>query len=421
MKRYSFYGGVKAAMKCREPEWIVAGGADTGKTLGCLYMLHKYACKYPGAQLSIIRKVKADLIGAAVHTFERDILAYAPYVEVYGGKHPQWFDYPNGSRIWLGGLDKPGKTLSSERDIIYVNQAEETTLTDWEFLTRCTTGRGAVMPWTFVCADCNPGSNTHWILSRKDQGKLTFFEATHRDNPELWDHDKQEWTADGEHRLERLRNLTGSRYKRLYLGLWSPPEGAIYDVFDDSRHKVKSFPIPVHWPRFVGIDPFGAQIAALWLAFDPTNMVLNVYREYVQPFGVTTPDHVREVLALSKGEMILAWVGGGPSERQARADWEGAGIPLQAPPITEVWSQIDRVYNLLKEFKLVIHDSCVNLLSEIGSYARKYNKATGEFTNQIENKESFHSGDALRYIVAFLSQPMEQREVINRAVKIGTW
>jgi hypothetical protein len=383
--------------------------------------LHKRACQYAGAQISIIRKVKADLYGAAVHTFERDILKYAPYVEVYGGKSALWYDYPNGSRIWLGGLDKPGKTLSSERDIIYVNQCEETTLTDWEYLTRCTTGRGAVMPYAQLIGDCNPASNMHWILSRKAQGKLSFFEATHEDNPQLWDHDKEDWTPDGIKRLDRLRNLTGSRYKRLYLGMWAPPEGAIYDVFDETRHKVRSFPIPVHWPRFVGVDPFGAQIAALWLAFDPTNMVLNVYREYVQPFGVTTPDHVREILNLSKREVIAAWIGGGPSERQARADWYGAGIPLQAPPITEVWAGIDRVYNLLKEFRLVIHDNCVNLLSEVGSYARKLNKATGDFTDSIVNKESFHTLDALRYVIAFLSQPMEQREVINRAVKIGMW
>jgi hypothetical protein len=52
---------------------------------GLLYKLHKRACQHAGAQISIIRKVKADLYGAAVHTFERDILKYAPYVEVYGG------------------------------------------------------------------------------------------------------------------------------------------------------------------------------------------------------------------------------------------------------------------------------------------------------------------------------------------------
>lgn len=415
------YGNVRDAMLCHDPEVVLSGPADTGKTIGMLYKIHFCALKYPGASIVIVRKVLSDVYSTVLETYLKKVLVDGDPVQAYGGNKPQWFDYANGSRVWVAGLDKPGKILSGEYDMIYVNQVESLALADWEILCTRTTGRAGHMPYAQAISDCNPSHNLHWILSRKNEGKLTFFEAVHQDNPQLWDHDKQEWTTDGKKRLERLRNLTGSRYQRLYLGLWAPPEGAIYDVFDEARHKVRGFSIPVHWPRFVGVDPFGAQIAALWIAFDPTNMVLNVYREYVQPFGVTTPDHVREILNLSKREMIQAWVGGGPSERQARADWHGAGIPLQAPPITEVWSGIDRVYNLLKEFRLVIHDGCVNLLSEVGSYARKQNKATGEFTDSIVNKDSFHCLDALRYIIAFLSQPMEQREVINKAVRIGVW
>ena len=33
----------------------------------------------------------------------------------YGGNKPEWYDYPNGSRIWIGGMDKPGKVLSAEQ------------------------------------------------------------------------------------------------------------------------------------------------------------------------------------------------------------------------------------------------------------------------------------------------------------------
>jgi len=418
---YSFFGGVRDGLLCRDPEVVLAGPADTGKTLACLYKLHNCANKYGGAQFSIIRKVKSDLEGTALRTFKRDFLEpHAPYVSIYGGHRPEWFDYPNGSRIWVGGLDKPGKTLSAERDIVYVNQCEQISLTDWEYLTRVVTGRGAVMPYTQLVGDCNPASHTHWILSRRDQKRLSFFEATHKDNPQLWDHKSVGWTEQGKRRLDRLRNLTGTRYQRLYLGLWAPPEGAIYDVFDEDRHKVKSFPIPQLWPRFVGVDPFGAQIAALWVAFDIQNQVLNVYREYVAPFGITTPDHVKAILKMTQGarETIFAWVGGGPSERQWRTDWTGAGIPLLEPPITDVWAGIDRVYNLLKDFKLVIHDCCVNLLSEIGDYRRKLGR-DGTPTESIENTNDFHCLDAARYIVSWLSQPATQRTVVNRAVAIG--
>ena len=415
---YDFRGGNAEMLESNHVERIVEGPAETGKTLAWLTYLHRMARQHPGAHFSIIRKKKTDLIGSVIRTFTRDILEkYGQDVTKYGGNHPQWYDYPNGSRIWLGGLDDPGKTLSSERDGIYVNQVEELGLPDWEYLTRCVTGRGSVIPFTFLGGDCNPGPPTHWIKSRAKTGKLALFQTTHKDNPTLWD--GENWTAQGIKSRSILANLTGSRLLRLYHGLWAIGEGAIYDIFDEVRHKVAAFDPPKLWPRFVGIDPFGAYIGALWLAFDPHNQVLNVYREYYEPFGITTTGHAQNVVELSQGETIFAWVGGGPSERQARMDWTAAGIPLMEPPISEVWAQIDRVYNLLKTNSLVIHDSCPALLSEIGEYRRKLKD--GQPTEQIENKDAMHLLDSLRYIVAWLSQPQveeEQGEIVYNPARI---
>jgi len=405
---YQFYGGNLQAKLCLDPEVIVAGPADTGKTLALLHKLHILAYEYPGCQLAIIRKRKSDIVGSVFRTFKRDLLdPYGPGTKIYGGEHPQWIDYPGGARIWMGGMDDPGKTLSSERDLIYCNQTEELSLSDWEYLTRPVTGRGAVIPHTQLIGDANPGPPTHWIRSRQ---ALTLFESTHRDNPQIYDPDTGELTEQGKQRLGRLANLTGSRKLRLYQGLWAAPEGAIYDVFDEERHKVKSFAPPPAWSRAVGIDPFGAQIAALWVAFDPVNGILNVYREYCEPFGLTAAGHAEAMLKLSQGEGVYAWVGGGPSERAWRTEFQAAGIPLLEPPVSDVWVGIDRVYQLLKEFRLVIHDSCVGLLSEIGDYRRKMSR-DGIASENIENKERYHHLDALRYIVAWLVEPAEQEQV----------
>lgn len=409
-------------MLCQDPEVILAGPADSGKTISLLAKLHLCAGKYPGAQISIVRKVKRDLIGAALLTWKRDILdVCAPFVTHYGGESPQWYDYPNGSRIWVGGLDDPGKTLSSERDLVYVNQAEELTVGDWEYLTRVTTGRGARMPYTQLIGDCNPAGPTHFILQRRDASKLTFFESFHKDNPSIYDPETGEIRPGSVGRIARLDNLTGVRYKRLRKGLWAAPEGAIYDIYDDVRHKVKSFPIPRLWPRVVGIDPVGAYIAALWVAFDPKDRVLHAYREYVEPFGVTTPQHVKNILNIVKqnGETILAFVGGGPSERQPRADWEGYGLPILEPPFWDVWVGIDRVYNLLSEGRLKIHDCCVNLIGEIGDYRRVQNKRTGEFTDAIYNKDAYHGLDTLRYAIAWLSGGEAPTQIVYRPERIG--
>jgi len=318
--------------------------------------------------------------------------------------------------------------MSGEFDLVAGSQVEEFSLPDWETLTTRTTGRAGHIPYNQVIGDCNPAAPTHWIKSRARSGSLVLFESTHRDNPTIYDPVTGEMTEGGKARLANLQRLTGSRKQRLFHGLWAVPEGAIYEVFDEERHKVKSFPIPPLWPRVVGIDPVGAYIAAVWVAYDPRAKVLNVYREYLEPFGIPTSKHAENLLKLSGydpsgtpqagAETIFYWCGGGPSERQVRLDFQANGIPIQAPGVADVWAGINQVIELLDDFRLVVHDCCVNLLSGIGDYRRKMKN--GVPTDQIEGKERFHLPDALRYAILG-PEEQEREEVSYEPVRIGRW
>lgn len=399
---------------------IVAGPSDTGKTFGCCFVINNIAFKYPGAQIAIVRKRRSDMNASVLQTFEKKVLCLFPEVKAYGGKYPSWFDYPNGSRVWVAGLDKESKVLSAEFDIVYVNQAEELALQEWEILSSRSSGRSGHTPSGLIIGDCNPASPNHWIMQLAKKGKISLLESTHKDNPDLFDFSGK-LTKQGEARLNKLKNLSGARLMRLYHGLWASPEGAIYDVYDDTKHKIQSFFPPLSWPRVVGVDPLGAYTAAVWLAYNPQDGILHVYREYYQPFGVTTEGHARACMEITRraGETVFAWIGGGPSERQARLDWSNAGVPLRGLENTNVWSQIDKVYNLLKDFRLVIHDNCEQLLSEIGDYRRKLKN--GELTDEIEDKEKYHLLDALRYAVAWLSEPVEVTEISYNPIRIGNY
>lgn len=424
---YSFYGGVREAILCKDREVILSGPAETGKTLGLLWKLNVIAHKYKGASLVMARKTLESTYSTVLVTFQKKVLqpgnktgTYASGIRAYGGEKPQWFDYPSGSRIWMAGMDKSSKVLSAEHDIIYVNQCEELSLPDWEVLTTRCTGRAGNIPNPQMIGDCNPAAPTHWIRSRAQTERLTLIENTHFDNPTLFDPKTGEITEQGERTFKTLDALTGARYSRLRQGLWAAPEGAIYSVFDEERHKVRAFNVPHLWPRIVGIDPLGAYVVALWLALDPVNRVLNVYREYYEPFGAATPAHARKIIGRCAGETIFAWIGGGPAERAARTDWSAAGIPLLEPPIKDVWLGIDRVSSLLADHSLVIHDSCPNLLSEIGSYVRKQGR-DGVFEDRIVNKDRFHCLDALRYVVSWLAEPHEQETIMYNPIQIGNY
>jgi phage terminase large subunit len=248
---FSPRGAVKQLWKSRDFETVVSGPAETGKTWGCLQYADALLWKYPGAQGVICRKKYSYLIGSAVRTFKRVLGADTP-IKAYGGEKPEWFDYPNGSRMWVAGMDNPGRALSSERDFIYCNQAEELAVEDWETLsTRCT-GRGAVMPYTRLFGDCNPMSPRHWIKGRQSAGRLRLLESRHRDNPTLFTEGGQ-ITEQGKRTLGILSDLTGARRLRLLEGKWASNEGLVYETFDAATHVI---PAPaLAFRRYVaGVD-----------------------------------------------------------------------------------------------------------------------------------------------------------------------
>ena len=420
-------------LRCKDPECVCAGPADTGKTFALCLKVHLCACKYAGASIALVRKTQTSCYNTVIRTFTEKILG--PNVHEwpcipYGGlNRPERFNYDNGSVVFVTGLDKPTRLLSAEFDLVAVSQAEEVGLTDWEILTTRVTGRAGTMPYAQVVADCNPAAPTHWIKSRAKTGYLTLINSTHQDNPELYNQETGEITEGGEQRIGRLKRLSGSRLMRLYHGLWVVPEGAIYSVFDQDKHQVSAFPIPRLWPRFAGIDPLGAYVACVWLALDPKSQILNVYREYYGAYGPPTSRHAANMLELSgyhpngspkgaEAENIYYWVCGQPGERQARADFQAANIPALTPAFADVWAGIDRIIDLLDNFSLVIHDSCPVLLSEIGNYRRKLDRK-GQATDVIEDKGKYHMLDCLRYSIVGPAELQETSSVSYNPVQIG--
>lgn len=111
--------------------------------------------KYPGARALVVRKTRESLTETVLVTWERDVL---------GPDHPiltsrpslrrvrQSYQFPNASVVVLGGMDKPDKVLSSEWDLVYVPEATELDLVDWETLGGRL--RAGAVPYQQIIADC---------------------------------------------------------------------------------------------------------------------------------------------------------------------------------------------------------------------------------------------------------------------------
>ena len=249
----TFRGAAAALQAWRGGELMISGPAETGKTWGALWYVDNFMRAFPGAQGSLLRKVRADLVPTVWQTY-RKVAALRGMPAVYGGERPEHVTYANGSRLWLGGVDDPGKSLSGERDIIYVNQAEQLIAHDWETLTTRATGRGAVAPYTVMLGDCNPDAGDHWILKRATAGALTLLHSKHEDNPTLFD-EHGVMTEQGRRTMATLEALTGVRKQRLRYGLWVGAEGQYFDMWDADTHVIDApRQIPADWIAWCAFD-----------------------------------------------------------------------------------------------------------------------------------------------------------------------
>jgi PBSX family phage terminase large subunit len=337
-------GANRELVTSRSEEVIDSGPAGTGKTVAALYKLHKAAQKYPGMRGAVVRQTRESLTQSALVTFENKVLDQPWYRRIAQNcqrRVRQSYTYPNGSEIVVGGLDKPSKVMSTEFDLIYVNQAEEATEDAWEQLSSRL--RNGMMPYQQILGDCNPDAPTHWIKQRANRGSLSLLESRHEDNPEY--HDGFLWTEAGERYLARLERLTGVRFLRLRRGIWAGVEGQIYDEWDEAVHVIDSFDIPKSWPRYRSIDfgytnPFVCQ----WWARDDDGR-LYLYRE-LYGLGRIVSDWAKDITRLTGDERVELTVADWDAED--RATLESCGIRTE-PASKGVMAGIEAVQLRLRK------------------------------------------------------------------------
>lgn len=252
---YKRFGAAITAWRTARREVLLCGPAGTGKSRALLEKLHYCADKYDGMRGLIVRKTRKSITQSTMVTFEKKVLPEGCLGrDVLWRTTEQEYRYPNGSIIAVAGLDDPTKVMSSEWDMIYVQEATELEEEDWGSLT--TRLRNGVMPYQQLIADCNPAHPEHWLKLRCDRGATLLLESKHEDNP----------TVTSEY-LASLDELPRVLYLRLRKGQWAAAEGTVYqDEWNLGVHVVNRFDIPPEWPRYWTID-WGYRNPFVWQAW----------------------------------------------------------------------------------------------------------------------------------------------------------
>lgn len=418
---YAPRGAAREALVCKVDEWMLDGPAGTGKSRVCLEKLNAMANKYAGCRLAIVRKVKGSLAETALVTFEQHV---KPNCDTTNQQRHvrQSYKYPNGSEIVVAGMDNPVKLMSAEFDAIYVQEATELTLNDWEFLS--TRLRNGVIPYQQLFGDCNPGPPTHWLKRRMDAGLTQRIVSRHEDNPRLFKNDGT-LTEYGSSYIARLDKLTGARKQRLRYGLWVAAEGMVFENFDPALHIIEPFEIPSDWRRFRVIDfGFTHPFVCQWWAEDPDGRIYR-YRELFKTKR-TVSEHAAQIREYSRGEYIVATITDHDAEDRATLERE-LGIKTE-PALKSVTTGVQAVLNRLalagdgrprmyffsnalierdpllidEETDLAVAPTCTE--EEIESYI--WAKGTGgETLKEVPVKLNDDGCDATRYMALWLEQP----------------
>lgn len=255
-RRYELCGGNLLAFRDHtSQEILLAGPAGTGKTFTNLARVLQFGDTYPNARMLILRKTRHSLTETALVTWERDVLGegHPIIAKPINRGHRHSYVFPNKSVLVTGGMDNPDKVLSSEWDLIYVNEATELDEKDWETLgSRLRANSG---PYDQLIGDCNPTSPKHWLYKRCMVKKCTLYPTHHFENPRYYDYRLRAWTEAGRRYVHgRLKQLTGSRRDRFLFGKWVAAEGVVYD-YDPAVHDLPAdWAPPADWRRVWAID-----------------------------------------------------------------------------------------------------------------------------------------------------------------------
>ena len=394
---YNPVGGCLDFYGATDPEVLAVGPAGTGKTMAACWKLHDILMGVPGVRALMARKVLEDLKTGALATYTNHVKPELDGVVTFGGNrfYPGEFRYPNGSVMHVVGMDKPGKVMSAEYDVIYVNEATEIDETTWQSLKSRL--RNGVLAYQQLIADCNPSGPRHWLNLRCNSGETRRIITTHKDNPAYWDAERQEWTAMGRMYVQNiLGRLTGLERKRLYEGVWAAAEGLVYPEFVPDQH-VREMDV-TGWRTVLGIDVGSRNPTAILVAHVAGDGRIHIsqmlYRRNMSSTDII--DAIKNYADTHNPESIYI----DPSAKGYIEDlWRGGYPAVKAD--NDILVGIQRVHGVFQT-GLTIDPSCTGLIDEFGMYVYPDNPRV---ETDKPTKDHDHSMDALRYLCMGVSEP----------------
>ena len=245
-----------------------------------------------------------------------------------------------------------------------------------------------------LIATTNPDSPMHWLkrlyLDRADELSLARFQFRLTDNPHL--------PADFVENLSR--EVTGLWRRRMIDGEWCVAEGAVYEMWEPSRHVLAPADLPpLSRLLAVGIDygdtaPTRGLLLAISAEASPRLVVADEWAPQKGMTQAALSADLRRWLGARQPEFVIVDPAAAGFRTQLRVD----DVYNTAMADNAVVAGIRTVASLLATERLVVSAACTELLKELPSYA--WDPKMTAKGQDAPIKQNDHSCDALRYAVA---------------------
>lgn len=241
--------------------------------------------------------------------------------------------------------------------------------------------------------NCNPDNPYHWFkrewIDKAAEKDLLYMHFDLRDNPSL-----------SERVIKRYERLySGAFYERFVLGRWSAAEGLVYPMFSEKRYVCRG--LPEQWERFavscdygtVNPSSFGlwGESGSIWYR------IAEYYYDSAREGSRRTDEEHYAALEELAGEREIDYVVCDPSAASFIQCIRRHGRFRVRQAKNDVVSGIRRTQDFIRDGRLMIHESCGDILREFAIY--RWEEGVGR---DQPIKENDHAMDDMRYFVASL-------------------
>jgi PBSX family phage terminase large subunit len=245
--------------------------------------------------------------------------------------------------------------------------------------------------------NCNPDNPSHWFynewIKKTEEKHALYLHFTMDDNPSL-----------SEKLRKRYRRMySGAFYDRFVLGKWTASEGIVYPMFNAAEHIYSG---EKEYSRYVVSCDYGTvnpSSFGLWGLSEGKWFRLREYYYSSKAEGISRTDeeHYAALEKLTAGievEKIIVDPSAASFIECIRRHKRFRVVKAD----NDVVTGIRRVAAALKEGRIMIHESCRDIIREFSLYRWK-EKSTGD----LPVKENDHAMDDMRY---FVSEMLADRE-----------